>query len=403
MSTQSSLPLFGAPPQTNSRGPAIFAKGFRPFFLLGALGAAVMVPLWMVFLFGSATAPSYLDAMSWHAHEMVFGFASAIVAGFLLTAVGNWTGRETATGTALASLSALWIAGRFALVVPGLPKIVVAAIDIAFLPALAITIARPLVATKNRRNLVMVLVLLALLGANLAVHLDALGVITGGRRMGALLAVDVLVVLIAIIAGRVFPMFTKNATNDASIRSHPRLDILAVIALALVTVLDLAQVSGVTLAVVCAIAAVLSVARSIHWGARSSVSNPMLWILHLAHAWIPLGLFLRTASAFDAHVPSALATHALTAGAIGCATIGMMARVSLGHTGRKIVASRTTVAAFLFMLGAGVTRVVGPLLFVAAYREWLVVSTVLWSAAFVAFLAGYVPILVRPRIDGTSG
>lgn len=397
-----SLRMIGDPPDVGPRGPALFAKGFRPFFLLAALGAAAAVPIWILALFGLVRPDAYLDAMSWHAHEMVFGFASAVVAGFLLTAVSNWTGRETATGAPLAALAALWIAGRVLFLVPA-PRGLVAAVDLAFLPAIAITVARPIVATKNLRNLPMVVALLLLSGANAWVHLDVLGLAPGGRRRGALLGVDLLVVLVAVIAGRVFPMFTRNATGDAAVRSHRALDALAVASLVVVAALGAAGVSGGALAVTCAAAAAFSVARAAHWGARKSARTPLLWILHAGYAWIPIGLVLRTASALGGAVPPALATHALTAGALGCVTLGMMARVSLGHTGRAIAAPPVATAAFALVVGAGVARVAGPLIDPGAYRTWLVASAVLWSAAFTAFLVGYAPVLSRPRVDKKPG
>jgi uncharacterized protein involved in response to NO len=399
MSThRSPLPMFGSPPETKMRRPAIFAKGFRPFFFLAALAAVLSVPVWMLALYGFVRVDAHFDPMAWHAHEMVFGFGAAVVAGFLLTAVGNWTGRETATGGHLAALSALWVAGRIALLVPNLPSPLVTAVDVAFLPAIAITIARPLVATRNRRNLVMALVLLLLSAVNVWMHLDP-----AGRRRGALLGVDLLVILIAIMAGRVFPMFTKNATGDATIRSHRVLDVLAIVSLVAMTALDLASQSGPIVALVCGGGAALMIARAAHWGANRSARDPMLWILHAGYAWIPIGLLLRAASAISTTVPSALATHALTAGAIGTVTLGMMARVALGHTGRKIVAPPSARVAFVLVIAAAIARVIGPLFLPTAYRECLIVSALAWSGAFLAFLAGYTSVLLRPRIDGKSG
>lgn len=278
------------------RGSALAAKGFRPFFLLAALFAAAILPLWMLALLGLARPDAYLDAMSWHGHEMVFGFSCAVIAGFLLTAVSNWTGRETVVGLPLLALAALWLAGRVALLAPGLPRAATAAIDLAFLPALAVTIARPLAATGNRRNSVMVVVLLALWLANLTMHLDVLGWLPGWRRRGALFAVDVVVLLTIVVAGRVIPMFTRNATGVTTVRSHPRLDVAATVAMALLSICDLAWPESNIATLLATAAAVFVLARAVHWGSQYVWRDPLLWVVHLGYAWIPIGLTLRVLS-----------------------------------------------------------------------------------------------------------
>jgi uncharacterized protein involved in response to NO len=320
-----------------------------------------------------------LDPITWHSHEMVFGFAVAVIAGFLLTAVGNWTQRETAVGPALLGLAGLWLAGRAAFLLgPTLPAVVVAAVDLAFLPALAVTIARPIAQAKNHRNLVMVGVLAALWVADIVIHLDALGVLPGWRRRGSLVAVDVVIVVILIVAGRVFPMFTRNATKQDTVRSMPALDLAAIVSFMAVLVCDAAAVTSVVAPVLAAVAAVLTLARTARWGARHSLREPLLWILHLGYLWIPLGLALRAAVGFTPLVPASAATHALTVGAIGSLTLRMMARVSLGHTGHALAAP-------------------------SLYASSLVVVGALWTLAFAAYVVVYAPMLTAPRPDGKSG
>jgi uncharacterized protein involved in response to NO len=387
-----------------SSATPLAAKGFRPFFLLAAAFAVSILPLWMLAYGGAINLNGYLDATHWHAHEMLFGFATAVIAGFLLTAVGNWTGRETATGLPLIGLCAIWLFGRVTLVASGtFPPWLTAISDLAFLPALGVAIGRPLVASKNRRNLVMLGVLAALWLANLTMHLDALGVLPGWRGRGTAVALDVVLLLILVIAGRTFPMFTRNATGVASIRSLPALDALTLISMAMVTVCDAAIARRELLAAAAGLTSVLAVFRARHWGTRHTFKVPLLWILHAGYLWIPLGMALRTVSLFSAAVPSSVATHALTLGAIGSLTLGMMSRVALGHTGRTLTASRAVSASFVLVTLAAIARVLVPLVDVAHYRESVFMAGSLWTAAFAVHLAVYVPILVSPRPDLKPG
>ena len=393
------------PPASEAPGLALAAKGFRPFFLLAGAFAVALVPLWVAALFGLVDPGAYLGSMFWHAHEMVFGFAVAVIAGFLLTAVGNWTQRETLVGAPLLALAALWLAGRVALsgALP-LPHPVVAAIDLAFLPALAVAIGRPLVAARSDRNLVMLAVVAALWFANLTVHLDALGLaLPGWRRRGSLVGVDVVLFVIVVMAGRVFPMFTRNGTGVATVRSAPGLERAAIASLAALTALTAAMPDARITAALSAVAAALVVAQARHWGAQHTRKLPLLWILHAGYAWIPVGLLLRAASSLTPRVPAPVATHALTVGAIGAITLGMMSRVALGHTGRPLAASRAATASFVVVSFAAVVRVGAPLLYAPWYRGSLVLSGALWSLAFALFVGAYARLLASPRVDGKAG
>jgi uncharacterized protein involved in response to NO len=284
-----------------------------------------------------------------------------------------------------------------------LPRGVPALLDLAFLPVLAIVIARPIVATRNLRNLVMIAVLASLWLADLVIHLDALGVIGAYRRRAALFAVDVIVVLLVIIAGRVVPMFTKNATGATSVRSAPTLDQAAIAAMVATALVDLASTDVRVQGAAAAITAVLLIARAWHWGARQSARQPLLWILHAGHAWIVIGLALRAAAAFSDRVPSSAATHALTVGAIGALTLGMMSRVSLGHTGRPLATPPSVVVSFVLLTLAALVRVFVPVVDMAVYRASLFVAGTLWTAAFALFLSVYVPVLTSARADGKPG
>lgn len=384
----------------------VLAKGFRPFFILAALYAVVMIPLWLAVLQGKLAPSSYLQAISWHAHEMTWGFVTAVVAGFLLTAVGNWTQRETATGGALASLTMLWLAGRLAMLFAGvLPRGVPAAVDLAFLPVLAIVLARPLLAAKNRRNFVMLAILMALFAANLVVHLEGLTLLPpGSARLASLLSVDLILLLILLIGGRVFPMFTRNATGVATIRNIPWLDRACVAAMVGLLVVDAVTAqTGRLGAGLAGVVGLLAAARAVHWGTRHSLRDPLLWILHAGYAWLVVGLLLRATAGLLGAPVSSVATHALTVGAIGTLTLGMMARVALGHTGRMLVAPNAMTAAFVAITLAALARVLGPWLVPGQYLVVLTAAGIFWALAFAVFLAAYAPMLCRPRVDGRPG
>jgi len=398
------LPLYGEVAEPSARPWPIAAKGFRPFFLLAALFATLLVPLWLLVIDGRLQVGRYLDPIYWHAHEMVFGFAVAVIAGFLLTAVGNWTKRETAVGLPLLALAGLWVAGRVAMTGPQLvPPWLTAMTDLAFLPVLMVVVARPLIATRNTKNLVLLAILAALFLANLVVHLDVLGVLPGWRRRGCLLGIDVIVLVILVISGRTFPMFTRNGTGVETIASSPRLDQLTIASMAVLVVLDAVVPELVVTAAWAAVVGVLALVRSWRWGARHTLRSPLLWVLHVGYLWLPIGLVLRAVAAGTGAVSPQIATHALTVGAIGSLTLGMMARVALGHSGRLLAASRPIVVAFALSLLAAVVRVGAPLLGSDRYRITVVLAGALWTAAFALYLVVYVPILVAPRVDGKPG
>ena len=336
---------------------------------------------------------------------MVFGFIVAVIAGFLLTAVGNWTQRETLVGAPLLALSLVWVAGRVAMALAArLPRGVPALLDLAFLPLLAAALARPLVATKNRRNFVMLAILLGLFAANAVVHLDALGLLPmGSARTACRVGVDVVLLIVLIISGRVVPMFTRSATGEQTIRSLPVLDVGVVIAMVLLTVSGAVAPDAPLTAALAGVTAVLAVARALRWGTLHTARHPMLWILHAGYGWLALGLALRAAGGFGAPVPASLATHALTVGAIGSLCLGMMARVARGHTGRLIVAPWAMVIAFVALTGAAFARVVVPLFGAAGYFAALIVAGTLWAGAFLAFFVTHLPMLAAPRVDGKPG
>lgn len=362
------------------------AKGFRPFFLLAGSFAVLVVPLWVGSLWGGAAPRGALIGVTWHAHEMIFGFLVAVIAGFLLTSVEAWTGRPTLRGPWLLAAAALWLSARVALWF-GFP--LASALDLAFLPLLIAGIAGPLVHTRNVRNLPFLVLLGALWFANLAVHLDATGVWPGAAASAHRAAVSVVAVIILVVAGRVVPLFTRNSTGDASVRSIVFLDRLAIGSTVLLAVAQLSPPSAAR-DVLSVVAGLATLARMGGWWTREVATRPLLWVLHLGHAAVGLGLLLTE-------------LHLITVGGAGLLTIGMMTRVSLGHTGRTRRVDGVFALAFGAIALAAVVRVVGPWWAPTDTLRWLAVAAVLWSGGFAAFVTRIGPMLVAPRPDGKPG
>ena len=383
---------------------ALLALGFRPFFLAAAFAAIGLVALWLADYGGVLSVRTYYGDINWHGHEMVFGYTAAVIAGFLLTAVRNWTSLDTPRGAPLAALVGLWLAGRLAPFAPDLlPGWSIAALDCAFLPVLAASLAGPLLRRRQWHNLPFVPVLLILTAANALVHLEALGVFSGTAATGMYLGVDLIVLLIAIIGGRVLPFFTERALPGARRRVWQPVEWLAigaVVALALLRALHFAPYLITALATLAALAHAV---RWWGWSDRRLWSEPMLWVLYLGYAWVIVGFALEALAA-AALLRQQLAVHAFTAGAIGTMTLGMMARVALGHTGRPLRATPPVVAAFVLVNTAALLRVFAAGL---AADEWYVAIVIAagtaWAAAFALFVAVYAPILLRPRTDGQPG
>jgi uncharacterized protein involved in response to NO len=386
-----------------SQAIALFAKGFRPFFMIAAAFAAFTLPLFLLKFTGYLATQSYLVLTNWHAHEMIFGFTVAVLGGFLLTAVGNWTGRATAEGASLAVLVAVWTAGRIAMLAPdALPRYVPALLDLAFLPALIVACAIPLLQTKNRRNYGFLVLLGALWLANASIHAAALGLASASwQRDGNWIAVDLLVVALVVMTGRVVPMFTRNALHAEKVRGEPILERLTLISVVLLVALQLLKAPVWSTAAGAAAAGCLSLLRMRFWGTARTLREPLVWILHAGSIWIGLGFLLRSAASFFL-VPLSSALHALTAGAIGALTLGMMARVALGHTGRPLTVQSPIVVAFGCVLIGGALRSAAPLLWPATVIP-LVVAATLWSAGFLLYLVTYAPVLLAPRVDGRPG
>lgn len=391
-------------PVATENVPALFRAGFRPFFLAAGIEAALMVPAWLVIWLGGHDFALSYPPMLWHAHEMLFGFASAAVAGFLLTAAPNWAGAPPLRGRPLMALAGLWLAGRLAFDLGGtLPPAVAAALSLLFLPALACSLAGPLLAAGKIRNLIFLPILGALTIAQALVLAEMLGWADWGRN-GLFLGIFILLMMIAIIGGRIIPGFTANGLRQQGVtvtpKSYPILEKAAIVTLALTglawTLLPDSPLAG-ALALV---AATLNAARLPGWHGMKTLRVPLLWVLHLGFAWLPLGLALLGLSCFTAGVPPQAALHGLTIGCIATMILGVMSRAALGHSGRPLAPSRMTVAAYILVALAALVRTAGPL---AAPDLALMLSALLWSTGFVLYVLAYAPICLAPRTDGRPG
>jgi len=388
-------------------GPAILAYGFRPFFLAAGVAAALALALWLADIAGGLALPSAFPPMLWHAHEMLFGFATAAVAGFLLTAIPNWTGRLPVQGSPLLGLVLLWLAGRLAVATSELIGVWPAAvIDLAFLAAMVFVVAREIIAGNNRRNLPMVAGLTALLLANALMHAEGAGLpIPEGS--GWRLAIAVITLLIALIGGRIVPSFTrnwlaKNRPGKPLPAPADRFD-QACMAVTVVALLAWVLAPGTWLtAALLGAAAVAGAVRLGRWQGWQTAADPLVLVLHIGYAWVPLGLALLAVGQVSGSVTEMAALHGLTAGAMGTMTLAVMTRATLGHTGRALRAGPGTTAIYVLVTIAAVVRILTAFL-PGAWTPLVWTAGLAWIAAFAGFVAIYGPMLVGRRIDGRPG
>lgn len=381
------------PPDTFS----LWALAFRPFYLLAAALAVIAIPVWAVAFSGGLQLP--IPGMWWHAHEMIFGFAAAVIIGFLFTAGRNWTGLDTPTDGLLAMLAGLWLAGRLAMAFGS--GVWVAVVDIAFLPVAAVLLLRVLVKAKSKRNYFVGVLpgLLAL--ANLVFHLAVLQVIDADPLMAMHLALGLIVVLETIIGGRVIPMFTFNGIRGIKQWRDKRVDWAAAIATG-VALLLWATGAGTWAAPVSIIAALLQAVRVGGWNPWATRKVSLLWILHLSYMWIPIGLALIGLAQLGV-LPRTAGIHALAIGATGGLIIGMITRTALGHTGRMLVAGPMETAAYVLVQLAVLIRVLTVVAIPAAAVGGIHAAATVWSLGFLLYLWRYTPFLLRARVDGKEG
>ncbi len=378
--------------------------GFRPFFLLCGLYAVLSIVAWLltyqgVLELGGALPPSY-----WHGHEMLFGFAMAAVAGFLLTAVPVWTGTEPQSGVGLAVLATLWVLGRAAMWLgDALPPLAVAALDLSLIPALGLAVGGAVVATRQLRNAVFPALLAVLFAANLLVHLEALGVTGDTAALGLRLGVYVFTVMVAVLGSRMVPAFTRNALRsdgiEGEVRSGGSAQVAALAVLVAAIAADLAEAPELAQGVLAVCAAVLLAASMRGWQTRRVLGQPILWVMHLAYAWLPAGLALKGLADLPGMLPQTAALHGLATGAVGTMILAMTTRVALGHTGRPLKVAPPITVAYVLVTLAALLRVAAPMAAPDAYVPSIMASGLCWATAFAIFTVVYWPILTGPRAD----
>jgi uncharacterized protein involved in response to NO len=380
-------------------GPAILSYGFRPFFLGGALWAAAAVALWLPVLTGRLTLPTAFAPLEWHVHELIYGYVPAVVAGFLLTAVPNWTGRLPVTGKPLLMLFLIWVLGRIAVfgsgwIGPGLA----ASIDLLFLATLAAVIAREILAAGNVHNLKVLGVIALLFAGNAAFHIEVLR--GGGHGYGTRIGIAATILLIMLIGGRIIPSFTRNwlAKRGAGRLPTPfnRFDMAVMLGSGLALASWIIAPEHLATALLSLVACLLNTIRLGRWAGERTGAEPLVLILHVAFAFVPLGFLLLALGICrpDVVAPSG-ALHGWTAGAIGLMTLAVMTRTSLGHTGRPLTATRPIQLIYGAAIIAALTRIIAA--FGIAREPMLHASATAWVLAFAGFAIVYGPLLMRPR------
>lgn len=384
----------------------LFANGFRASFLLAGIAAVLLVPLWALsFVTGTSLGSSWPPTL-WHAHEMLFGFIASAMAGFLLTAVPSWTGEKGIAGRPLVILASIWLAARVLIASSSLwPAVLIAAVDLAFLPVLGVLIARSLLRSRNRNTplpgvlglfwLTNLVFQIGLIRNNLPLALHALHV-----------GINIVLVLVTVIGGRIVPSFTSSALRplglEDAVHSTPALTGLAISGMIAVTLSDVFWPESRVAGVIAAAAASLQAARLLQWAPWRTLRQPIVWVLHLSYAWLPVGLALKAVALLSGAAFSAFWLHALTIGALATMILAVMTRASLGHTGRALIVDPRITLAYLLLTVAALMRVFGLSAFRLNYSVVIIWSALFWTIAFALFVAVYAPILCGPRADGKA-
>jgi len=385
----------------------VFALGFRSLFLLAGLGGFGLILAWLLYQHHGVifSGLGYYTPNLWHAHEMVFGYTMAVIGGFLLTAIGNWTRRPTSTPLTLAILSLMWLLGRVIAFIPGLPGWLVALVDCLYLPMLAIMIAIPLIQAGNKRNYFMIGLVSLFAFINISVHVAILtGEYTWARSLTNFVFYWVLL-LIVIMAGRVFPMFSQNGVPKPYVAKKYRAIELSIPPVMIAWIFAFALAPHITWlwGSLTIINVILHSIRLFGWYNKQIWLKPLVWVLHIGYAMLVIGFILLFAIIFKPGIYY-LALHVLTIGCLGIITVGMMTRVSYGHSGRNLHnPPKVLVPIFILLVLAVLIRSILPILGVLSYFNGMLISGGLWALAFLLFTLRYIPVWFKPRADGQPG
>jgi uncharacterized protein involved in response to NO len=393
-----------------ARGSPFLSYGFRPFFLFAGVYAVLAMAAWIAWIAlhwmnGAVLRPTFAGPPHlWHGHEMIFGYASAVISGFLLTAVPSWTGAKPISGTPLAALAGLWLAGRAAMWFSALlPPLVVAVVDWAYLPALATVAAKSLVMKPAPRNLVFLALLGLLAVANAAVHLEWLGQQADSASWGLSLAILTVSLMMVIVGGRIVPAFTRNtliSRGETASRlpvSHPRLEIAAMASTVALVACYLASLPDAVTGMVALLAGLANLLRLAFWRSAATLQEPILWSLHLGYGFIPLGYLAIASARLMGFMPETAAIHLLAVGAVGVLTLAVMSRAALGHTGRPLVVAPTMALSYGAVALAAIVRAFGPQIPGSDYFLSIFLAGGLWMGGFALFAAHYLPVFIGPK------
>ncbi|KGJ90674.1 NnrS family protein [Colwellia psychrerythraea] len=394
--------------QTEQKIPPPLRLGFRPFFLSGAVFSVLAITVWLLMYKGAISLSPFGGGYWWHIHEMIFGFGGAIIAGFLLTAVQNWTGTRGAQGNVLLALFMLWLAGRIFLVIPELLGLTLTSIiDLAFLPAVAFVLAKPIIAVKQYRNLFFIPLLALFTFANLEMHLAIYYPEIFNSVYSGYAGVMLVTFLMSVMAGRVAPMFTANGTKTPKATPLPWLDKAAngSLAIAMFNLLlhPLVGFSPIFFGILLIVASIFQTIRWLRWHPWITLNVPLLWSIHGAMKFICFGLFVLGISYLISDVPSNHVWHLLTIGGMGGLILAMISRVSLGHTGRPLTPPKAMTIAYILINLAALLRAFGPWAVPDKTLLFIDISGGFWIMAFVIFIVGYGPMLMSARKDGRPG
>jgi uncharacterized protein involved in response to NO len=397
---------------TDGRDPlasrfALFDYGFRPFFLVAGLYAFLVVPIWLYFFAHRAVPFGSLPAMYWHSHELLYGFVIAAISGFMLTAVPSWTGARGFAGRPLIALAAIWVAGRVAMATVGhAPFLITALAELSFLPALMLLLIPPLLRSQNRNTpLLIVLSVLWLsdFGFVLALRSGDIALAEHAVR----LAIDIALLLVTVIGGRIVPAFTTNALRNrgetVSIVTRRWVENVVIGLMMAIALVDLLQPNGRLSGVLAAFAAVAQAVRLSGWRSFRTVREPIVWILHVAYAWLPIGLALKASWLLAGAAWAMKWQHVFTMGVLATMILAVMTRAALGHTGRPLVVSRTITVAYVLLTLGVLVRVFGVAIVPASYLLTVSIAGLAWMLCFLIYLIVYTPILAGPRADGKPG
>lgn len=386
---------------------AVLAYPFRPFFLLAGIYGALTIVAWMSYLFGGLALPLGWSSLHWHSHEMLFGFATAAISGFMLTAMCNWTGAPPLQAGGLLALVGLWLAGRIAMWTASYwPTGVVAIIDWLYLPVLGFYVLRVLLRYGNKRNLLLGVIILLLSLANLMMHTGFISGAVHWLQLGQVAAFNVITLIMLVIGGRIIPLFSANwlrnrGANAAVVTTSPRLDRIALISTALLIPAAFFTQQPWLTAALALVAALSNGLRLYGWSGWSTRAEPLLWILHVGYGWIVVSLLLKSAAAMQLVAPGVW-QHALGVGAMGSLILGVMTRVALAHTGRALQLPDFALLIYLAISLAALARVLAALGWIN-YSGGVMFAASCWTLAFSLFVLIYWPILTQIRVDGRPG